>query len=161
MGTASPSRKTEAEVAGFQASPARREALQRVLVDLIELHLQGKQAHWNVRGSNFIAIHELLDTLVANAQASADLAAEREKGWKAHAANLSLAEDNNTLREALREAGDKLQPIAALVDMTPTGFPDHDICPIRLGMARELRELRAEIDALLAGETQKENDDES
>ena len=51
--------------------------------------------------------------------------------------------------ELLKEALDKLKPIAALVDMTADGFPDHDLCPIRLGMARELRELRARIDAVL------------
>ena len=33
--------------------------------------------HWNVRGANFIAIHELLDLVVAHAQDGADQAAER------------------------------------------------------------------------------------
>lgn len=54
--------------------------------------------------------------------------------------------------EVMKEAQEKLQPISALVDMTPSGFPDHDICPIRLGMARDLRELRSRIDAA-TGET--------
>ena len=62
---------------GFTASKELSENLQKVLVDLLELASQGKQAHWNVRGSNFIAIHELLDSVVANAQGFADLAAER------------------------------------------------------------------------------------
>jgi len=48
-----------------------------VVVDLSALALEGKQAHWHVRGSNFQAVHELLDTLVDHARASADLAAER------------------------------------------------------------------------------------
>ena len=41
------------------------------------LAVNGKQAHWNVRGANFIAIHELLDSVVDHAQAGADEAAER------------------------------------------------------------------------------------
>ena len=34
------------------------------------LAVNGKQAHWNVRGANFIAIHELLDSVVDHAQAA-------------------------------------------------------------------------------------------
>jgi len=56
---------------------ATAQFLTPVALGLQALAVNGKQAHWNVRGSNFIAIHELLDTLVSNAQASADLAAER------------------------------------------------------------------------------------
>ncbi|KMO69647.1 starvation-inducible DNA-binding protein [Mycobacterium sp. BK558] len=83
MGTASPSRKTEAEVTGFQASPALREALQRVLVDLIELHLQGKQAHWNVVGTNFRDLHLQLDEVVDFAREGSDTIAERMRALDA------------------------------------------------------------------------------
>ena len=48
-----------------------------VVIDLSALALEGKQAHWHVRGSNFLPVHELLDTLVDHARASADQAAER------------------------------------------------------------------------------------
>ncbi|WP_159499994.1 Dps family protein [Microbacterium sp. 18062] len=48
-----------------------------VTLGLQALAVNGKQAHWNVRGSNFIAIHELLDTVVDHAREYADLAAER------------------------------------------------------------------------------------
>ena len=48
-----------------------------VTLGLQALAVNGKQAHWNVRGTSFIAIHELLDTVVEHAQSYADLAAER------------------------------------------------------------------------------------
>ena len=48
-----------------------------VVLGLQALAVNGKQAHWNVRGANFIAIHELLDQVVAHAQDAADEAAER------------------------------------------------------------------------------------
>ncbi|WP_294179785.1 Dps family protein [uncultured Schumannella sp.] len=48
-----------------------------VVVDLQALAIDGKQAHWHVRGANFQAVHELLDVVVEHAQAYADSAAER------------------------------------------------------------------------------------
>lgn len=48
-----------------------------VVHELVALAVNGKQAHWHVRGVNFIAVHELLDEVVAHAQEWADLAAER------------------------------------------------------------------------------------
>jgi starvation-inducible DNA-binding protein len=76
-------RKTEAEVAGFQASPQLSSALQRVLVDLIELHLQGKQAHWNVVGTNFRDLHLQLDEVVDFAREASDTIAERMRALDA------------------------------------------------------------------------------
>ncbi|BDV30772.1 Dps family protein [Microbacterium terricola] len=48
-----------------------------VVLGLQALVVNGKQAHWNVRGTNFLSIHELLDTVVDHAQAASDEAAER------------------------------------------------------------------------------------
>ncbi|MFF2369514.1 Dps family protein [Agromyces sp. NPDC058110] len=48
-----------------------------VVHELIALAVNGKQAHWHVRGANFIAVHELLDDVVAHAQEWSDTAAER------------------------------------------------------------------------------------
>jgi starvation-inducible DNA-binding protein len=48
-----------------------------VVVDLTALAVDGKQAHWHVRGANFQAVHELLDVVVEHAQEFADTAAER------------------------------------------------------------------------------------
>ncbi|HWR85196.1 MAG TPA: DNA starvation/stationary phase protection protein [Rhodoglobus sp.] len=51
--------------------------LSPVVTDLTALSVDGKQAHWHVRGENFIAVHELLDQVVDAAREYADLAAER------------------------------------------------------------------------------------
>ena len=76
-------RRTEAEIQGFQASPGLSADLQRVLVDLIELHLQGKQAHWNVVGTNFRDLHLQLDELVDFAREGSDTIAERMRALDA------------------------------------------------------------------------------
>lgn len=47
------------------------------LAELIDLQLQVKQAHWNVRGASFIAFHEMLDELAEEVASYADLVAER------------------------------------------------------------------------------------
>ncbi|MEV5707846.1 DNA starvation/stationary phase protection protein [Actinoallomurus sp. NPDC052274] len=51
--------------------------LQESLVDLVDLHLLGKQAHWNLTGRNFRSIHLQLDELVDLAREHADTLAER------------------------------------------------------------------------------------
>lgn len=77
MGTTTNTRRTEAEIPSLVASPELSGALQRVLVDLIELHLQGKQAHWNVVGTNFRDLHLQLDEVVDFAREASDTVAER------------------------------------------------------------------------------------
>lgn len=76
-------RRTEAEIQNFQASTKLSGDLQRVLVDLIELHLQGKQAHWNVVGTNFRDLHLQLDELVDFAREASDTIAERMRALDA------------------------------------------------------------------------------
>lgn len=61
----------------FTASKELADALQQVHVDLIELHVQGKQAHWNVVGHNFRDLHLQLDEIVEAARGFSDDVAER------------------------------------------------------------------------------------
>ncbi|MDR2998345.1 MAG: DNA starvation/stationary phase protection protein [Microbacterium sp.] len=56
---------------------AAAQFLSPVVLGLQALVVNGKQAHWHVRGANFIGVHEFLDTVVANAGEFADTAAER------------------------------------------------------------------------------------
>lgn len=51
--------------------------MEPVLVDLIALALDAKQAHWHVRGRHFTPVHEQLDTLIADARKYSDEVAER------------------------------------------------------------------------------------
>jgi len=70
-------RRRDDEVRNVEASPQLTANLQRVLVDLIELHIQGKQAHWNVVGTNFRDLHLQLDEVVDAAREASDTIAER------------------------------------------------------------------------------------
>ncbi|MBO0739024.1 MAG: DNA starvation/stationary phase protection protein Dps [Alphaproteobacteria bacterium] len=51
--------------------------LNRHLAGSIDLHAQVKQAHWNVRGPTFIAIHELFDKVADVVEEYSDKIAER------------------------------------------------------------------------------------
>jgi starvation-inducible DNA-binding protein len=51
--------------------------LNRRLADAIDLETQAKQAHWNVKGPAFIALHELFDQVHGAVDEYADLIAER------------------------------------------------------------------------------------
>ncbi len=56
------------------------ELLNKNLAAAIDLHGQTKQAHWNVRGPAFIAVHELFDRVSEQVEAFSDLLAERAGG---------------------------------------------------------------------------------
>jgi starvation-inducible DNA-binding protein len=47
------------------------------LADLIDLQLALKHAHWNVKGPNFMALHEMFDTMTDSYDAHVDNMAER------------------------------------------------------------------------------------
>jgi starvation-inducible DNA-binding protein len=61
--------------------PRRRAALVDLLnaslATAIDLEYQAKQAHWNVKGPRFIALHELFDDVAEMAEEAVDELAER------------------------------------------------------------------------------------
>ena len=67
----------------MKASKTLTDNMQSVLVDLVELHLQGKQAHWNVVGRNFRDLHLQLDEIIEDARLFADQMAERMRALHA------------------------------------------------------------------------------
>jgi starvation-inducible DNA-binding protein len=81
--TATTGRLSGSDVRQFTASSLLEASLQRVLIDLIELHLQGKQARWNLVGSNFRDLHLQLDELVDAAREASDTIAERMRALHA------------------------------------------------------------------------------
>ena len=62
-------------------SQNRREELNALmnqrLADAVDLQLQMKQAHWNVKGPHFIGLHELFDKIDEAVEEYVDLIAER------------------------------------------------------------------------------------
>jgi starvation-inducible DNA-binding protein len=51
--------------------------LNQRLAACIDLQLQCKQAHWNVKGPTFIALHKLFDDITSDVSGYSDLLAER------------------------------------------------------------------------------------
>lgn len=70
------------------------ELLNRRLADALDLQSQCKQAHWNVKGPQFIALHKLFDDVFAGVTEYADLLAERivQLGGVAHGTARDVAE---------------------------------------------------------------------
>lgn len=70
------------------------------LADAIDLMMQAKQAHWNVKGPSFIALHKLFDDVYEAAAEYVDLLAERavQLGGNAHG-TVRLAAANSSLDE--------------------------------------------------------------
>ena len=56
------------ETSNDLASTTRRSAVEMLnehLADAIDLQLQAKQAHWNIKGPHFVGLHELFDRVAA------------------------------------------------------------------------------------------------
>lgn len=70
-------------MATTEASETLTENLNRVLVNLVDLPVLGKQAHWNITGKNFRDIHLQLDEVIDTARSHGDLIAERLRALRA------------------------------------------------------------------------------
>ena len=69
--------RTMTSTLGEQEQAAAGAALQATLVDLIDLSLVAKQAHWNLVGRSFRSVHLQLDEVVDTARIFSDTVAER------------------------------------------------------------------------------------
>jgi starvation-inducible DNA-binding protein len=89
--------------------------LNRRLAAAIDLAAQAKQAHWNVKGAQFIALHKLFDEVHGAAQEFADLLAERvvQLGGVADGILQSVAQQSD-LTGYPRTVADGLEHVNAL-----------------------------------------------
>lgn len=98
--------------------PVRLRACRRLnqqLADCIDLQTQCKQAHWNVKGADFIALHKLFDDINNAVEGYVDLLAERvvQLGGVAEG-TLRGAAQRSTLDPYPASVGDAGQHIDAL-----------------------------------------------
>jgi starvation-inducible DNA-binding protein len=89
--------------------------LQARLSDAIDLKSQAKQAHWNVKGMNFIALHELFDQVATEVEVHIDTIAERITTLGGTAlGTIRVAAQQSTLSEYPHEITDGRSHVEAL-----------------------------------------------
>ncbi len=85
------------------------------LADASDLKSQAKQAHWNVKGMSFIALHELFDQVATEVEAFTDTIAERVTVLGGTAlGTVRVAASNSTLSEYPLEITDGADHVDAL-----------------------------------------------
>ena len=83
----------------------------------IDLQAQVKQAHWNVRGPNFIAIHELFDKVSDAVMDFADMLAERAGGLGGVAeGTVQVATERSQLTRYPLTIADEQEHVLAVAD---------------------------------------------
>jgi len=91
------------------------ELLNARLADAIDLGAQSKYAHWNVKGPNFIALHELFDKVAESIEEQIDTIAERitALGGRAHG-TIAAVSRSSSLRPYPEEIVEGLAHVEAL-----------------------------------------------
>jgi len=93
------------------------EVLNARLADTFDLYSQLKQAHWNVKGSDFIQLHELYDTIAESVLEYVDTIAERATALGGLALGTArMAAAASTLDEYPADAVAGMDTVAAIAD---------------------------------------------
>jgi starvation-inducible DNA-binding protein len=93
------------------------EMLNQTLADTLDLYTQVKQAHWNVKGTDFYQLHLLFDEIAEEIEPFIDLLAERATLLGGYANGTArMAAENSTLPEYPTDAIEGRQHIEALVE---------------------------------------------
>ena len=89
--------------------------LNQRLADATDLKSQSKQAHWNVKGSSFIALHELFDEISTEVEKHVDEIAERVTALGGTAmGTIRVASQKSSLSEYPLEISDGTAHVDAL-----------------------------------------------
>ena len=87
------------------------------LADAIDLYSQAKQAHWNVKGPEFVQLHELFDQLAKEVLGYVDLIAERATALGGEALGTArMAAAASSLGEFPQDAYGGMDAVDALAD---------------------------------------------
>jgi len=93
------------------------ELLNARLADSFDLYSQLKQAHWNVKGSDFIQLHELYDAVAESVLEYVDTIAERATALGGLALGTArMAAETTTLDEYPVDAVDGMETVAVVAD---------------------------------------------
>lgn len=90
--------------------------LQACLADAVDLFTQVKQAHWNVKGPDFIALHQLFDQIAEIVEEQGDELAERITALGGRADGTARVAAKSRLAEYPLDIVDGPQHLAAVAD---------------------------------------------